>query len=199
MERLTAFALAMVCMLSITMSTLAADSVDYSSNVEGKVVSEKVDSFGNEIIKVVTGDIVEVITITENGVVFVNGKNITTITPVESKAFSKGARALSDWEFAGTYAYHYDLSDLTVTAGAGIIKKLGKTISKKTILAVAGNYITKSIFQQGRGFEDIRDHYYKNINQQRPDMKEVHTVNFYFELFGDRQYEKYLCGFTTYA
>ncbi|MDF3005268.1 MAG: hypothetical protein K0S22_1740 [Oscillospiraceae bacterium] len=29
-------------------------------------------------------------------------------------------------------------------------------------------------------------------------MKEVHTVNFYFELFGDRQYEKYLCGLTTY-
>ncbi|MDF3005269.1 MAG: hypothetical protein K0S22_1741 [Oscillospiraceae bacterium] len=87
---------------------------------------------------------------------FVNGKNITTITLLNSKRFQKAHVHFLIGNLQ-ELLHHYNLSDLTVTAGVGIIKKLGKTISKKTILEVDGNYITKSIFQQGCGFEDVRD------------------------------------------
>lgn len=197
MKKFTTFVLAIICVFTTSFSALASSTpagrVTYQ---EGIIVSEQIDSLGNEIFTVVTGDIVEEITITEDGVVYVNGRNITSITEATPP---QNTRASSEWTYAGSYTYQYDLSGLTVAGGVSILKKLGKSLAASALKSAAGSYLVGAVFQSGCGLEDTRDTYYKNINQQRPDMKEVHSVNFYFDLYGSRQYQKYLCGFTTYA
>ncbi len=126
-----------------------------------------------------TNGYVEHIYINENKEVFVNGKNITTILPTQTKNI--GIMPLAeDWIKAGTEEYHYNLSGLSVAAVAGILKKLGKTVAEATLKkvlgaagALAGIYVLDGVY-----IRDIRTTWYRNIDRPgRPEMKQTHDVS----------------------
>lgn len=98
-----------------------------------------------------TNGYVEHIVINENREVFVNGRNITTVTPIQSSDFDIVPFS-EEWIKAGTSEYHYDLGGLTVAATAFVID---------------GVYI-----------RDVRTTWYRNIDRPgRPEMKETHDVS----------------------
>lgn len=147
---------------------------------------------------VVTDGYVENYYINENREVFVNGKNITTIT--QKSNLSLGIfSAREDWQYAGEFTYDYDLTGLTVAGAVKLLGKLGLKTTVSALKAYGGGYISNSVFQQGVGVNDVQATYYKNINKPRPDMKIEHSFYFYVEVFGERPVEEYLGGFTTYS
>ena len=147
-----------------------------------KIIEEEMVS--NEFFKpteftVETNGSIEHVVINENREVFVNGKNITTITPIQSTDF--GIMPLTEeWIKAGTTEYRYDLRGLTVTAAVGILKKLGKIVAanalEKSLAAVGA--IAGTVILDGVYIRDIRTTYYRNIDKVgRPEMMETHDVS----------------------
>lgn len=129
-----------------------------------------------------------------------NGRNITTVVPVSNMNFALNSSSAEDdeWVFAHMYPMKYDLTGLTVAGASQMLARLGLTVSVSALKVAASSMIVEGIFQTGAGIEDQQFTYYKNIDQSRPDMRIDHEFYLYFELFGERQVEEYLGGFTTY-
>lgn len=144
---------------------------------------------------------IEEISINENREVFVNGRNITTITHMFNSPILNKNRINSyteEWTSAGYFDYKYNLAGLTLSGTYAICRGLGLSISKSAFTSIASNYIVGVVLQSGVYIRDRRHTYYKNINKQRPDMKEEHEVHFVAEIL-NFSYEEYLGGFTTYG
>lgn len=139
----------------------------------------------------------EHIFINENREVFVNGKNITTITPINSEDYPSlmNAAASNQWTYSGQNEYKYDLSGVSIAGAAKVCARLGLYVSVSVLKSIGAN----AMFSTGVYIKDVRTIYYKNINQGRPDMKEVHSVYFVVEASNIGKYQKYLGGFTTYG
>ena len=109
----------MILTTSLSVPVLASDT----HKTEGNSISN--DIFEATEFTVETNGYVEHIIINENREIFVNGRNITTITSTTNNNI--GIMSLSeDWIKAGTEEYHYNLGGLSVSAAVGILKKLGK-------------------------------------------------------------------------
>lgn len=195
-KKLFVAVLSSVFMLGILPLNVSAAQIKNTSNVDNPGISFK---------NVLPSGKIENIYIDENREVFVNGKNITTITPIGDKTpiinkTSITTSSTSTWTYAGQTEYKYDLSGVSVSGAAAICKGLGlTTVTISTIKSVGGSYIVNSMFSSGVYIKDLRSIYYKNINQSRPDMKEVHKVYFTVEASNLGKYEKYLGSCTTYG
>ena len=103
----------MILTTSLSVPVLAS----YTHKTEGNSISN--DIFEATEFTVETNGYVEHIIINENREIFVNGRNITTITSTTNNNI--GIMSLSeDWIKAGTEEYHYNLGGLSVSAAVGI-------------------------------------------------------------------------------
>lgn len=162
--------------LTITILTITLTVPVLADNKEDVMLK---NSFEATEFTVETNGYVEHIFINENKEVFVNGRNITTIIPVENNNI--GVMPLAeDWIKAGTEEYHYNLSGLSVAAVTGILKRLGKTVAEATLKkvlgaagALAGIYVLDGVY-----IRDVRTTWYRNIDRPgRPEMKQTHDVS----------------------
>lgn len=163
----------MILTTSLSVPVLASDT----HKTEGNSISN--DIFEATEFTVETNGYVEHIIINENREIFVNGRNITTITSTTNNNI--GIMSLSeDWIKAGTEEYHYNLGGLSVSAAVGILKKLGKTAAISTLEkvlgaagALAGAYVLDGVY-----IRDVRTTWYRNIDRPgRPEMKQTHDVS----------------------
>ncbi|WP_195199485.1 hypothetical protein [Faecalispora jeddahensis] len=194
MKKVLSFMLTLTMLMSLfAMPAFAATTSKQETGAE----------FQPQSFTVVTDGHIENFYINENREVFVNGKNITTITQKSSPKKSTPNRieimAKSEsWEYAGQNVYHYDLTGLSAAGAAKMLSKLGLKVAASTLNKVAGSFISGGTFLPGVEIEDTRDIYYKNINKSRPDMKEVHTLYLVADGAGNSA-RKYLGKITTYA
>lgn len=178
MKKAVSYVLTLAMLLSLcAMSAFAAPAPE----------PELAEPFQPQSFTVVTGDIVEHFYINENREVFVNGRNITTITQTVTPVYG-GITPFADddeWTFAMEVTLTYDLSGLSPIGVSNLLTKLGFSALTSTILDMSADLIIGEVFQNGVYLEDVQRTYYKNIHQSRPDMKIEHSFYLVAEVLGE--------------
>ena len=192
MKKAVSYVLTLAMLLSLcAMSAFAAPAPE----------PELAEPFQPQSFTVVTGDIVEHFYINENREVFVNGRNITTITPITSPS-PNGIVPFADdeeWIYVSQIVLRYDLSGRTLSGAAKLLKTLGVIIEVSDLASDLADFIIGDVIGAGVGVEDIQDTWYKNIHQSRPDMRIDHSFYLYAEALGEQLLYVHLVDFTIYG
>ena len=192
MKKAVSYVLTLAMLLSLcAMSAFAAPAPE----------PELAEPFQPQSFTVVTGDIVEHFYINENREVFVNGRNITTITPITFPS-PNGIVPFADdeeWIYLMEQSYEYDLGGLTIAGAAKLLKAVDIVIELSFWQAQLGSFLVNGFIQAGVSVQDIQTIYYKNLNQSRPDMRFDHSIYLNAKMHNEQILHKHLIDFTTYA